>query len=53
MVYYIPGKMQAIDDRESRLRNSFGRLEDEDGRISKEDIINLVTVGQAKTVYCK
>ena len=37
--------MQAIDDRESRLRDSFGRLEDDDGRISREAIIDLVTVG--------
>ena len=37
-------KMQTLDDRESRIRNSFKRLENEDGKIEKEDIITLLTV---------
>ena len=36
--------MQTIDDRESRIRNSFKRLEDETGKIPKESIIDLLTV---------
>ena len=36
--------MQSIDDRESRLRMAFRRLENEDGKIPRESIINLVTV---------
>ena len=37
-------KMQALDNRESRIRNSFAKLEDETGKICKETIIRLVTV---------
>ena len=37
-------KMQVVDDRESRIRNSFNRLRGEDGTITREAIINLVTV---------
>ena len=37
-------QMQVVDDRESRIRNAFARLEGKDGKISKEIIINLVTV---------
>lgn len=36
--------MQAVDDRESRLRKALQVLENEDGRILREDIVKLVTV---------
>ena len=44
--------MQAIDDRESRLRMAFRRLENEEGKIPREAIINLVTV-RKKIIKCK
>ena len=37
-------KMQAVDDREARLRKALQLLENEDGRILREDIVKLVTV---------
>ena len=36
--------MQAVDDREARLRKALQLLENEDGRILREDIVKLVTV---------
>ena len=36
--------MQTIDDRESRIRNSFRRLEDQDGKIEKQTMQNLLMV---------
>ena len=36
--------MQAVDDRESRLRTAFERLEEQDGRIQRDNIIRMVTV---------
>ena len=46
--------MQAMDDRESRLRTAFGRLEEEDGRIRKESIIHIVTVSKnmKQRIFC-
>ena len=36
--------MQALDDRESRLRSALEKLEEPDGRILRDSIIRLVTV---------
>ena len=36
--------MQAIDNREARLRSALEKLEEEDGRIDRESLIRLVTV---------
>ena len=36
--------MQAVDDRESRLRNALVKLEEKDGRILRDTIHRLVTV---------
>ena len=36
--------MQAVDNREARLRKAFSRIEMSDGRIRKEDLIKLLTV---------
>ena len=33
-----------MDDRESRLRTAFQRLEEKDGRIMRDSIIRVVTV---------
>ena len=44
-------RMQAVDDRESRLRSALERLEDEDGRILRENIIRLVTVGSVSLSF--
>ena len=38
-------QMQAVDDREARLRSAFEKLEDEEGRIARADIVRMVTVG--------
>ena len=35
--------MQTIDDRESKIRESFQKLEDSTGRISKKSIVSLIT----------
>ena len=37
-------RMQTIDDRESKIRESFQKLEDTTGRISKKSIVSLITV---------
>ena len=37
-------QMQAVDDREARLRSAFEKLEDEEGRIARADIVRMVTV---------
>ena len=39
-------KMQVIDDREARLRTALEMLEEEDGRIDRNNIIKLVTVSR-------
>ena len=39
-------KMQVIDDREARLRTALEMLEEEDGRIDRNNIIKLVTVSK-------
>ena len=39
-------QMQVVDDRESRIRTSFQRLEKQEGVLSREAIIELVTVGE-------
>ena len=45
--------MQAVDNRESRLRIAFSKIETEDGRIRKEDLIRLLTVRfQFKILNC-
>ena len=36
-------RMQTIDDRESKIRESFQKLEDSTGRISKKSIVSLIT----------
>ena len=36
--------MQAVDNREARLRSAFQCIETEDGRLRREDIIRLLTV---------
>ena len=36
--------MQAVDNREARLRKAFSRIEMSDGRIRKDDLIKLLTV---------
>ena len=43
-VQHFCRKMQAVDDREARLRTAFAKLEEEDGRILRDSIIKLVTV---------
>lgn len=37
-------QLQVLDCRESRIRDSFAKLENNEGRISRRDIIDLVTV---------
>ena len=44
MTAFVARKMQAVDDRESRLRTAFEKLEERDGRIQRENIIKMVTV---------
>ena len=44
MFRHVPRKMQAVDDRESRLRTALMKLEEQDGRISRESLIRVVTV---------
>ena len=39
-------QMQVVDDRESRIRTSFQRLKKQEGVLSREAIIELVTVGE-------
>ena len=41
--------MQVVDDRESRIRTSFQRLEEKEGGLSREAIIDLVTVSYSKS----
>ena len=36
--------MQAVDNRESRLRKAFVKIERDDGRVRGEDLIRLLTV---------
>ena len=45
--------MQAVDDREARLRTAFAKLEEEDGRILRDSIIKLVTVDIASCFFFK
>ena len=42
--------MQAIDDRESRLRTALEMLEEPDGRILRDSIIRLVTVNLERSI---
>ena len=42
-------QMQVVDDRESRIRTSFQRLEEKEGGLSREAIIDLVTVSYSKS----
>ena len=43
---YLNRQMQVVDDRESRIRTSFQRLKKQEGALSREAIIKLVTVGK-------
>ena len=45
--------MQAIDDRESKIRESFKKLEDETGRISKKSIVSLITVMLCRVICAR
>ena len=36
--------MQAVDNREARLRSAFQCIETQDGRLRREDIVRLLTV---------
>ena len=42
-------QMQAVDNREGRLRRAFSKIEGPDGRIRREDLVKLLTV--STTVY--
>ena len=42
--------MQALDDRESRLRKALEMLEEPDGRILRDSIIRLVTVNLERSI---
>ena len=37
-------QMQAVDNREGRLRRAFSKIEGPDGRIRREDLVKLLTV---------
>ena len=43
--------MQAVDNRESRLRKAFTRIE-VDGKIRREDLVKLLTVSLILRKYC-